>query len=467
MTTPIPFATQAYQLDSSVQFAAQRCVNLFPEVGPPGAKVPIALLGTPGLTTYAIIGDGPIRGMIAMAGFLFVISGNRLIRLAINGDELDLGFIQGRGLVKLAQNGDQVMIVSGPGENDSYIATTTTLTQITDIDFLGASDVDFIDGYFVVSRPDTNEFYISALYDGLTWDPLDFARAEGQPDNIVGVVVDHREIWLMGEETIEVWFNSGDADFPFERASGTFIQRGLASRDSIAQIDNTLFWVGNDGIVYRANGYSPQRVSTHAIEEKIVETIGTSDLISFGYSQKGHAQYVLKKPNKFTFVYDVATGLWHERCSCQRADYKVSTFEQTFDRLLTGDDTTGNIYFFDLDKAGREDDGIVVSTMAAPPLFANEERASLNALVVDFERGVGLTTGQGSDPVVMLRYSDDAGLTWSNEKWRSLGKIGEYKRRARWNRLGQFRQRVLELTISDPVDRVVMGAYGKFERGAL
>jgi len=467
MTTPIPFATQAYELGTAVQFAAQRCVNLFPEVGAPGSKVPIALLGTPGLTTYAVVGSGPIRGMIAMAGFLFVISGDRLIRLSINGDELDLGFIQGRATVKLAQNGDQVMIVSGPGTSDSYIATTTTLTQITDIDFPGASDVDFIDGYFVASRPDTNEFYISALYDGLTWDPLDFARAEGQPDNIVGVVVDHREIWLMCEDTIEVWYNSGNVDFPFERASGTFIQRGLAARDSIAQIDNTLFWVGNDGIVYRANGYSPQRVSTHAIEEEILQSIGTSDLISFGYSQKGHAQYVLKKPNRFTFVYDVATGLWHERCSCARADYKVSTFEQTFDRLLAGDDVSGNVYFFDLENAGREDDGIVVSRMAAPPLFANEEEATLNALVVDFERGVGLTTGQGSDPVVMLRYSDDAGLTWSSEKWRSLGKIGEYKKRARWNRLGDFRQRVLELSISDPVDRVIMGAYAKLERGTL
>ncbi len=467
MTQPIPFATQAYQLDNQIQFAAQRCVNLFPEVGPPGAKVPLALLGTPGLTTYDVVGSGPIRGMILSQDFLFVVSGNDLIRLAVNGDQVNLGFIPGRGLVKLAENGEQVMIVSGPGTSDSYIATTSTLTQISDIDFPGASDVDFIDGYFVISVPNTNEFAISALYDGLTWDPLDFARAEGQPDDIVGIVVDHREIWLMGQETTEVWFNSGNVDFPFERASGTFLQRGLASRDSIAQIDNTLFWVGDDGIVYRANGYNPTRVSTHAIEDQINKSIGTTDLIAFGYSQKGHAQYVLKKPNQWTFVYDVATGLWHERCSCEREDYKVSTFAQAFDRLLAGDDTTGNIYFFDLENPGTEDDGIVVSRMAAPPLFANEESAFLNALVVDFQRGVGNTIGQGSDPVVMLRYSDDAGLTWSSEKWRSLGKIGEYRRRARWSRLGTFRQRVLELSISDPVNRVVMGAYVEVERGNL
>ena len=467
MTTPIPFATQAYQLDSAVQFAAQRCVNLFPEVGAPGSKVPLALLGTPGLTTYANVGTGPIRGLIKMQDFVFVASGGEFYRLAVNGDTELLGEIPGRGVVKMATNGDQILVLAGTSTNDGFIATTTSLDPITDIDFLGASDVDFIDGYFVLSKPDSNEWYISALYDGFTYDPLDFARAEGAPDNIVGLVVDHREIWLMCEETIEVWYNAGNVDFPFERASGTFIERGLAARDSIANLDNSLFWVGDDGIVYRANGYAPQRISTHAIEEQIVASIGKTDLIAFGYSQKGHAQYVLKKPNDWTFVYDVATGLWHERCSCDRGDYKVSTFVQAFDRLLVGDDELNNIYFFDLSRAGREDDGVVVSRMAAPPLFANEERVSLNSLVVDFERGVGLTTGQGSDPVVMLRYSDDAGLTWSNEKWRSLGKIGEYRRRARWNRLGQFRQRVLELSISDPVDRVVMGAYGKFERGDL
>lgn len=466
MTVPIPFATQAYAL-REVQFAAQRCVNLFPEQGPPGAKTPIALLGTPGLTTYAVVNKGPIRGLILMQGVVFVVSGSELFKLEFNGDTTSLGVIPGRSLVKMATNGEQVLILAGTSPSDGFIATLEDLSPITDEDFLGATDVDFIDGYFVLSRPESNEFYISGLYDGFSYDPLDFARAEGAPDNIVGLQVDHREIWLFCEGTIEVWYNSGNADFPFERASGTFIERGLSARDSIAQVDNTLFWVGDDRIVYRANGYSPIRVSTHAIEGRINESIGTGDLVAFGYSQEGHAQYVLKKPGEWTFVYDSATQLWHERCSCAREDYKVSTYVAAFDRLLVGDDQNGSIYYLDAERPGTEDEGTVVSRMAAPPLFANEEEAILNSLVVDFERGVGRTIGQGSDPVVMLRYSDDAGLTWSSEKWRSLGKKGEYKKRARWNRMGRFRQRVLELSISDPVDRVIMGAYAKLERGSF
>ncbi len=688
MTTPIPFATQAYQL-REVQFAAQRCVNLFPEVGPPGAKTPLALLGTPGLTTYAEVGNGPIRGLIEMQGFVFVVSGGELFRLAVNGDTLSLGNLPGRSTVKMASNGEQILILTGTSPSDGFIATVDDLTPITDEDFLGGSDVAFIDGYFVLSVAETNEFYISALYNGFEYDPLDFARAEGAPDNIVGLEVDHREIWLYCEGTIEVWYNSGNADFPFQRASGTFIERGLTARDSIAKVDNTLFWVGDDRMVYRANDYAPQRVSTHAIEQKINETIGTGDLIAFGYSQEGHAQYVLKKPDDWTFVYDSATQLWHERCSCDREDYKVSTYVAAFDRLLVGDDAIGTIYFLDAERPGTEDEGTVVSRMAAPPLFANEEEAVLNALVVDFERGVGnsklesenpiqlafmpgvgytraasgenvvtltisdfevpesavdsvLLVAVGTDdllpgalvssitfgsqnlteiqlaqietagratyltvykldnptgketisitlngtsdfaiahalvvenydsevdlvideaiasslpsisvdvepfsrpslilsftsmgdkgpatatgqteiadlsqgsisqqvgvseaptqetqtltwtrdtgswtravqigiaftaaaqvtrmPQVMLRYSDDAGLTWSSEKWRGLGKVGQYGFRARWNRMGRFRQRVLELSISDPVERVIMGAYAKLERGSL
>ncbi len=696
MTTPIPFAAQAYQL-RAVQFAAQRCVNLYPELGPPGSKTPLLLQATPGLTTYATVGSGPIRGLIEMQGFVFVVSDNRLFRLDVNGVQRDLGFLPGTGLVKMADNGDQILILTGTSTEDGWIATTEDLTQITDEDFLGGSDCDFIDGYFVISRPNSNEFYISALYNGLEYDPLDFARAEGAPDNIVGLIVDHREIWLIGQETTEVWYNAGNADFPFERASGTFIERGTSARDSIYQIDNTIMWVGDDRIVYRADGYSPIRVSTHAIEQKINESIGTGDLVSFAYSQEGHAQYVLKKPGEWTFVYDVATQLWHERCSCDREDYKISTYVSAFDRLLVGDDLNGSVYFLDAERPGTEDSGTVVSRMASPPLFANEETAVLNALVVDLERGEGndgpffqtsrpdlvamegygrtrfegatsvasmtvsdvvtpdldktvsvlgvaaftlATAGSpvsavsatfdgqamergenasGSDgtntivieyfslgepegsgdvvvtfdgtaldaviavlyatdldlgkdelfskasgsnaasistsytpdhpkgltislfgggtkggdvkatkpghvlegqliqnsalvaavgtqftqdqdskdigferadatnydvlalsapfsaatdkftraPQIMLRYSNDAGKTWSSEKWRSMGKVGEYKRRARWNRMGQFRQRVLELSISDPIPRFIMGAYAKIERGGL
>ena len=449
----IPFASNSYK-SRSLPLSAQRCVNFYPEIQPGGAKVPLALFGTPGLRPHVELGNGPIRGKIEMNGCLYVVSGTALFKLESNGDNVNLGIVPGTDLVDMAHNGTQVAILAGTETDDLWIATTTTLTQVNDADYPGATSVDFLDGYFMFTRPSSGQFFISGSYDGTTYDALDFATAEGDPDDLVAGVVDHREYWLFGKKTIEVWYNSGDADFPFERASGAFIERGCIAKKSIAKLDNSLFWVGDDRIVYRANGYSPVRVSTHAIEYQLSRFAGLGDLVAFSYTQEGHAFYVLKKPDEFTFVYDVATGLWHERESSGRKDYRVSTFEEAFNLLLVGDDTTGDIY--SLDTAYYTENGeTFISSATAPPLWAEGETAILNTLILGFEAGVGLTTGQGSDPQAMLDWSDDSGRTWSSERWRDIGPKGEYKQRAKWDRLGQFRSRILRVSVSDPVKRVV------------
>jgi hypothetical protein len=314
--------------------------------------------------------------------------------------------------------------------------------------------VAFLDGFFIFTQAESGQFFLSGSYDGLSFDALDFATAEGDPDNLVGCIVDHRELWLVGQKTIEVWYNSGAADFPFERISGAFIERGSVALGSLVKLDNSVFWVGDDGVIYRADGYTPRRISTDAIETALGEHASLGDVIAFAYTQRGHAFYVLKKPDAFTFVYDVASGLWHERESHGRMDYRVSTFEEAFNLLLVGDDKNGNIYSLD-PEFFTENGETFISRVTSPPLWAEGETATANTLVVGFQPGVGLTSGQGSDPQAMLRWSDDGGFTWSNEKWRSIGPKGKYKQRAKWDRMGQFRTRVYEVSISDPVKRVI------------
>lgn len=462
----IPFASMSYRSES-LPLSAQRTVNLYPEIMPGNSKAIVALFGIPGLKLHTSLGIGPIRGQIEMDGSLYVVSGPSLFKLESNGDSVNLGGIAGTSMVQMAHNGTQIAILAGTESDNLYIATASTLTQVTDADYPGATSVVFLDGYFVFTRTDTGQFFISASYDGTDYDALDFATAEGDPDNLIAAVVDHRELWLFGPKTIEIWYNSGSADFPFERASGAFIERGTVARDSIAKLDNSLFWVGDDRIVYRADGYSPQRVSTHAIEHVLNQAPGLGDLVAFAYTQKGHAFYVIKKPDEWTFVYDVATGLWHERESHNRLDYRVSTFAKAFNLLLVGDDSNGNIYELDLETYTENGDTII-STATAPPLWAETETATANSLILDFEAGVGLTTGQGSDPYVFLDWSDDGGHTYKNQIWRKIGKIGKYKKRARWTRMGQFRQRVYRVGISDPVKRVISStAYAEIEGGRL
>jgi hypothetical protein len=370
----------------------------------------------------------------------------------------------------MADNGTQLFIACNPW---SYIynATTGVFAQITDPDFAGAVTVGYIDGYFVFNQPNSQTIWITQLLDGTSVEPLDFASAEGSPDGLVGLIVDHREVWLFGTNSVEVWYDSGNSDFPLERIQGAFNEIGCAAPYSIAKLDNGLFWLGSDargnGIVYRANGYTGQRVSTHAIEFAIQSYANISDAFAYTYQQEGHAFYVLTFPTgNATWVYDVSTGTWHERAAFYNGEFSrhVSSCQMSYgNEIVVGDSTSGNIYAFDLDVYA--DNGALQkwlrSWRALPSGQNNLKRTAQHSLQLDCETGVGLNTGQGSDPQAMLRWSDDGGHTWSNEHWASMGAIGASGTRTFWRRLGmtdKLRDRVYEVSGSDPVKIAIIGA---------
>jgi hypothetical protein len=312
---------------------------------------------------------------------------------------------------------------------------------------------------------------VSQLLDGTSVDPLDFASAEGSPDGVVGIIADHRELWVFGTDSVEVWYDSGAADFPLTRIQGAFNEIGCVSAYTIAKMDNGLFWLGTDargqGIVYRANGYTGTRISTHAIEYAIAQYGNISDAIAYTYQQEGHAFYVLTFPSgNATWVYDVATQAWHERAGWDDGEFMRhrSNCQCNFGgNIIVGDFENGNIYTFDLDVYA-DNGGIqkwLRSWRALPTGQNNLKRTAHHSLQLDCEAGVGLNTGQGSDPQVMLRWSDDGGHTWGNEHWSSLGKIGAYGHRTFWRRLGmtlKLRDRVYELSGTDPNKIAIMGA---------
>lgn len=461
----IPFAIQSYQ-SRSLPLSAQRCVNLYAEAAPKDARTPVILHGTPGLKAFSTLATNPVRGVIRMADTLYAVAGTTAYQIDSVGTATSLGTVPGTGLVKMAHNGTQILCLTGTGATDAYVITASTVTQVTDADFPGATSVQFIDGYFILTKTGTGQFIISGSYDGLAYAALDFATAEGDPDNLVGVIVDHREVWLFGAQTAEIWFNSGASPFPFERAAGAFVERGCIAAGTLAKVDNSVFWVGDDRIVYRADGYTPKRISHHGIEKALSDAGDLSGLVAFEYAQEGHAFYTIKKPGAFTFVYDVASGLWHERQSKGRPDWRVSSHAEVYDKQLVGDDTSGAIYELDLDTYTENGETLIASA-TAPTIWADGASATMENLLIDFETGVGLATGQGSNPQAMLDWSDDGGRTWSNEHWAGIGKVGGYESRARWDRMGQFRQRTLRVSVSDPVKRGILGAYAEIEGGRL
>ena len=288
----------------------------------------------------------------------------------------------------------------------------------------------------------------------------------------MSLIVDHRELWLLGERTTEVWFNSGDVNFPMSRIQGAFIEHGCAATHSVCKLDNSVFWMGADdkgrGMVFRAAGYVPQRISTHALEYAIGQYARVDDAIGWTYQQEGHAFYVLTFPTaNATWCFDASTGLWHERAYRDASNalgrHRGNCHMVFAGKNIVGDWESGKLYALDLDT--YTDNGDAIPRIRSCPHIANDlKRVFYAALQIDMETGVGLTDGQGSDPQAMLQWSDDGGFTWSNELWASIGKLGERKTRVRWRRLGKARDRVFQVTITDPVKVEIVGA--SLEMGA-
>ncbi|NBW23768.1 MAG: hypothetical protein EBR82_89065, partial [Caulobacteraceae bacterium] len=299
----------------------------------------------------------------------------------------------------MADNGTQLFIAAN-GPSYIYNNLTNTFAQILDVDFPGAVTVGYLDGYFVFNEPNSQRIWVTQLLDGTSIDPLDFASAEGSPDGVVGLIVDHREVWVYGTGTIEVWYDTGSSDFPLQRIQGAFNEIGCISAYTIAKMDNGLFWLGADargqGIVYRANGYTGQRISTHAVEWQIQQYGNLTDAIAYTYQQDGHSFYVLTFPSaNATWVYDVATGAWHERAGWSNGAFTRhrSNCQMAFNaKIIVGDYENGNIYALDLNTYA--DNGQTQkwlrSWRALPTGQNNLKRTAQHSMQIDIESGVGL-----------------------------------------------------------------------------
>ena len=454
----------------SVNAADNRMVNLYPEIVPDGGKQPAFLQRAPGLRQLVRLPTGPVRGLWTFGDYAYAVSGNKFYKIASDWTYVEKGIVTGTSPVNMVDNGIQLFIADG-ANGYIYNANTDVFAQITDPDFFGAVGVGFIDGYFVYNQPNSQKFWVTSLYDGTSVDPLDFASAEGSPDNLVTLIVDHREIWLFGTNSVEVWYNAGLPDFPLARIQGAFNEIGCQAPYSVAKLDNALFWLGKDargnGIVYRSKGYTGERVSTHAVEWQIQQYTTLADAVAYTYQQDGHAFYVLNFPTaNTTWVFDVATGVWHERAGWEDNQFTrhLGQCQMNFaNEIVIGDYVTGVLYAYDMNvysEAGTVQKWL--RSWRALPTGQNDlKRTAQHSLQLDCESGVGLTTGQGSNPQVMLRWSDDGGHTWSSEHWKSMGQIGQYGNRVIWRRLGmtqKIRDRVYEVSGTDPVKIAIMGA---------
>ena len=454
-----------------------RLVNLYPElVDTRDGRAVGALYGCPGLTSVTAVGAGPIRGMlVGNNGLLYVVSGNTLYSVTTSYAATVLGTIGSfYGHVSLIDNGTQILVVDGVG-GWVWNYSTNAYSQVLP-GSLGVTPglAIFQDGLGVINQAGTNNFYQSNLNDFTTWNALAFSTASSTPDPIVGMADIHRELWLFKQRTTEVWVNAGLTPFVFQRLQGVQLQVGCIAPASVTRLGESLIWLGGDnkgqGMVFMSQGYQAKRISTHGVEYAIAEIAKAgkiSDASAFSYQQEGHTFYVLNFPSgNQTWVWDMATGLWHERAFFSNGQFTLyrPSSAVLFNGLnIAGDYLNGQLYSLDLDvytDAGQTRKWLR-TWRALPP---NQEAFSplqFARLTISLQTGVGISGG--TNPQFMLRYSDDGGYTWSSEIWTDSNLVGNTQGNIIYRRLGQTRyasglDRLLELSGTDPTPVALVSA---------
>ena len=455
---PIQIGAKSYQPRSGTQ-SIERLVNLYPEASAPGAKTPVTLYGTPGLLAWTTVGDGPIRGIHYARGYFWVVSGTRLYAVNAGTKAItNIGVVAGVGPVRMINDATYVVVCA---QTFSYAATLTSIVVLPEEDLVGAA---YQDGYGLYVQRNTQFMWLSGLDDLTTIGATAFTSADVKSDNVVAVISDQREVWVFKQQTTEVYYNSGNSTFAFERVGGGFIERGCASPGSVAAAETFVFWLGDDLKVYRAAGYNPEAISTPDIERLISNAISPETSEAFTYAQAGHTFYVLTCAD-LTLCYDLTTNRWHERKSFGLSRWRAHGHAVSGQLQIVGDYSTNELYEIDLDT--YTDSGDLIERIAIdPPLSADPRPLFIHELHLDFEAGVGLTSGQGVAPEVLLSWSEDDGRTWSSDRAGSLGALGVYRKRARFTRLGRSYNRSHRWRISDPVKIAILGAAARVDLGA-
>lgn len=483
MPAPYPgFIGPSYTSQSKIA-ADDRTVNWIPSKIESGTgSVDYAFDPAPGFSPYCTLADTPGRGFYTLNGATFAVGGGVLYQLpfTVGGSptELATGINDtGSGLVSMAGNGDAgfQIAISASSRLYCYNVLTHALTTITDVP--NASAVAFQDGYFIALDPNTSTFYLSALEDGTTWDPLDAVQRNDIPDKWVNMLARAapKEIWLFGSQSTSVYYNSGDAATPFIPNPNVAIPFGTAAPQSCALVYGSPAWLSNDLTVRYANGYTATRISNHALEYAIEQysiSSQISDADAYSYTENGHTFYVLNFPSaNATWCYDITTGMWHERGVWNGNRFDVMnvwthTFMPNTNSNLVADRTSGVIYQM-AQTFATETDGVtgMRRVRRAPHLLSQLNRVIYDRFQLHMEVGLGLPSGQGSDPEAMLSWSNDGGQTFGTVYRAPVGPIGDYRRRVIWRKLGYGRDRVFEVSVTDPIPWRLVGAFLNYRAG--
>lgn len=448
----------------------QRCVNMFPMTAGPGGRGNKTSVPTQGLDLLIDLGFDAVRNVISLGEFVYVTCGVSIYKLTINYltktavSSLIGTIATTSGTVYSTANPTQIIWVDGSTKGYIYNINTLVFQEITatDADFTGGSNVQFLDGYFILAQPNTGKLFTSALNNGLSWDPLDVGTAESSTDNIVALGKSKGELWVFGSETVEIWYDAANVSgIPLSPRVGLGMQIGCGAPDSVAAVNDLLVWLDNRGFVVQSSvspfirsnnsGYDLNIVSDESMTTEILSYTRRDDAIAMSYNDRGHIMYQITFPTaKKTWVYDYTQKEWHERAYYDSyLDSLVSHLGQftcTFKSLqLMGGLKNGKIYISS--ETYFDDDGVDIRRIRTTPVqLDNQDYKLVGVDGVELRMASG-DAPQGIIPYVSMRYSHDGGHTWSYEMEREIGRVGEYGKSIRWNRLGVGREWIFEFLV--------------------
>lgn len=441
----IPLGVGAYRRDTG-HYPTVRLLNTFLEKDPTNAIDGLSRLQRAGTAPFATMATTPNRAVFQQAGTFngdnIIVSGTVAYRVTAAGVATSLGTVAGTDLVRIAAATTRAIMVAN---GTAYSTDGTTVATVTMPDARQVVDVAVLNGFFVLVCADSQRFYWIAPGD-TNPDALDFASAESSPDNLVGVGATSDELWFFGVTSTEVWYASGDIDAPFQRIQGRLYNKGAANRDTIVRAGDTLHWAGSDGVVYAGAG-SPTRISENGIEERLRQT-GRTGLRAWTYALDGHTFFVLRVGDAATFAFDLTMGVASEFQSFNRAYWRAHLGAQTdMTSVICGDSETGELW--KLDPARGNDDGetMVREVTGMIAVAGRPQRCDS----VSLQASVGWPSAAVENPVVLMRWSDDAGATWDYWRQIKLGEIGQYGREIVLRKLGMMRApgRLMEFRMTD------------------
>lgn len=446
MKKPLPIGTYQYRNE---QASARKLVNCTAEKATPDSGNLVVLRRMPGIDSFGTSTTN-LRGGIYWNDNLYIVSGTSLYKLtSTGGAATSLGTIPGTGKVRMAGNATNLVVVTNP---DAYYTDGSTVTQITDSTFTGfggASDVAYLDGYLIFTVPSSRRAFCTGL-EALTFNALDYSDIDGATDDLVGLIVDHREIIFLKERSIELWYDAANpTGFPFSRSPDGFKEIGCASKFTAAKIGGTVYWLANDRTVRAFNGSAPSVISTVGVSKFITSP---STAYGFAYTFEDKHYYTLCL-SAVTIEYDILGQEWHNRETWQQSTWDVRDIVEGFDSSLVLAKSTGKIGKLS-GTTYEEFDTIQQIKWTYQEVDGDGKRLLHDRFEISMGTGVGLNAGQGSNPIIELEYSDDGGKQFTSFETRSLGAIGDYGDRVFWNRLGSSYKRVYRCNMTDPVDLI-------------